>query len=339
MKVVEIQKPGAPEVLVPGMRPDPVAGIGEVLIRVAASGVNRPDVLQRTGSYPVPPGASDIPGLEVAGVIEAGDPAAMASAGLAIGDRVCALVAGGGYAERCVAPAGQCLPVPHGLSDVEAASLPETFFTVWSNVFDRARLQAGEVLLVQGGTSGIGVTAIQMAKALGATVIATAGSDDKRAACLALGADHAINYKTKDFVAEVKRLTDGAGVNVVLDMVAGGYVAREIECLAEDGRLVIIAVQGGVKSEFNAGLVLRKRLTVTGSTLRPRPVEFKAAIAKALKAKVWSLIESGHIKPVIHSVFDALAVGDDLPSGAARAHALMESNQHIGKIVLTWGDA
>jgi NADPH2:quinone reductase len=339
MKVVEIQKPGAPEVLVPGVRPDPVAGIGEVLIRVAASGVNRPDVLQRTGSYPVPPGASDIPGLEVAGVIEAGDPAAMDSAGLAIGDRVCALVAGGGYAERCVAPAGQCLPVPHGLSDVEAASLPETFFTVWSNVFDRARLQAGEVLLVQGGTSGIGVTAIQMAKALGAMVIATAGSDDKCAACLALGADHAINYKTQDFVAEVKRLTDGAGVNVVLDMVAGGYVAREIECLAEDGRLVLIAVQGGVKSEFNAGLVLRKRLTVTGSTLRPRPVEFKAAIAKALKAKVWSLIESGHIKPVIHSVFDALAVGDDLPSGAARAHALMESNQHIGKIVLTWGDA
>jgi NADPH2:quinone reductase len=339
MKVVEIQKPGAPEVLVPGVRPDPVAGIGEVLIRVAASGVNRPDVLQRTGSYPVPPGASDIPGLEVAGVIEAGDPAAMDSAGLAIGDRVCALVAGGGYAERCVAPAGQCLPVPHGLSDVEAASLPETFFTVWSNVFDRARLQAGEVLLVHGGTSGIGVTTIQMAKALGAMVIATAGSDDKCAACLALGADHAINYKTQDFVAEVKRLTDGAGVNVVLDMVAGGYVAREIECLAEDGRLVIIAVQGGVKSEFNAGLVLRKRLTVTGSTLRPRPVEFKAAIAKALKAKVWSLIESGHIKPVIHSVFDALAVGDDLPSGAARAHALMESNQHIGKIVLTWGDA
>ncbi|MBK6359493.1 NAD(P)H-quinone oxidoreductase [Candidatus Skiveiella danica] len=339
MKVVEIQKPGAPEVLVPGVRQDPVAGIGEVLIRVAASGVNRPDVLQRTGSYPVPPGASDIPGLEVAGVIEAGDPAAMDSAGLAIGDRVCALVAGGGYAERCVAPAGQCLPVPHGLSDVEAASLPETFFTVWSNVFDRARLQAGEVLLVQGGTSGIGVTAIQMAKALGAMVIATAGSDDKCAACLALGADHAINYKTQDFVAEVKRLTDGAGVNVVLDMVAGGYVAREIECLAEDGRLVLIAVQGGVKSEFNAGLVLRKRLTVTGSTLRPRPVEFKAAIAKALKAKVWSLIESGHIKPVIHSVFDALAVGDDLPSGAARAHALMESNQHIGKIVLTWGDA
>jgi len=339
MQAIEISSFGGPDVLRPGERAAPVAGAGEVLIRVAASGVNRPDVLQRTGNYPVPPGASDIPGLEVAGIIESGDAAAMAAAGLKTGDRVCALVAGGGYAQLCVAPVGQCLPVPRGLTDIEAASLPETFFTVWSNVFDRARLQAGEVLLVQGGTSGIGVTAIQMAKALGAMVIATAGSDDKCAACLALGADHAINYKTQDFVAEVKRLTDGAGVNVVLDMVAGGYVAREIECLAEDGRLVLIAVQGGVKSEFNAGLVLRKRLTVTGSTLRPRPVEFKAAIAKALKAKVWSLIESGHIKPVIHSVFDALAVGDDLPSGAARAHALMESNQHIGKIVLTWGDA
>ncbi len=339
MKVVEIQKPGAPEVLVPGVRPDPVAGPGEVLIRVAASGVNRPDVLQRLGLYPVPPGASDIPGLEVAGVIVGGDADAMVSAGLRIGDRVCALVAGGGYADHCVAPAGQCLPVPHGLSDIEAASLPETFFTVWSNVFDRARLQAGEVLLVQGGTSGIGVTAIQMAKALGATVIATAGSDGKCAACLALGADHAVNYKTQDFVAEVKRLTGGAGVNVVLDMVAGSYVTREIECLSEDGRLVIIAVQGGVNSEFNAGLVLRRRLTITGSTLRPRPVAFKAAIAQALKDKVWPQIEAGRIKPVIHSVFDAQAAAEGFPSGAARAHALMESNQHIGKIVLTWGDA
>ncbi len=339
MKVVEIQKPGAPEVLVPGVRPDPVAGPGEVLIRVAASGVNRPDVLQRLGLYPVPPGASDIPGLEVAGVIVDGDADAMVSAGLRIGDRVCALVAGGGYADHCVAPAGQCLPVPHGLSDIEAASLPETFFTVWSNVFDRARLQAGEVLLVQGGTSGIGVTAIQMAKALGATVIATAGSDGKCAACLALGADHAVNYKTQDFVAEVKRLTGGAGVNVVLDMVAGSYVTREIECLSEDGRLVIIAVQGGVNSEFNAGLVLRRRLTITGSTLRPRPVAFKAAIAQALKDKVWPQIEAGRIKPVIHSVFDAQAAAEGFPSGAARAHALMESNQHIGKIVLTWGDA
>lgn len=339
MKVVEIQKAGAPEVLVPGVRPDPVAGPGEVLIRVAASGVNRPDVLQRQGFYPVPPGASDIPGLEVAGVIEGGDGDALVTAGLKIGDRVCALVAGGGYADLCVAPAGQCLPVPARLSDVEAASLPETFFTVWSNVFDRARLQAGEVLLVQGGTSGIGVTAIQMAKALGATVIVTAGSDDKCAACLALGADHAVNYKTQDFVAEVKRLTGGAGVNVVLDMVAGSYVTREIECLAEDGRLVIIAVQGGVNSEFNAGLVLRRRLTITGSTLRPRPVAFKAAIAQALKDKVWPLIEAGRIKPVIHSVFDAQAATEGFPSGAARAHALMESNQHIGKIVLTWGGA
>lgn len=328
MKAVEITSFGGPEVLRLGERPEPVAGEGEVLIRVAASGINRPDVLQRTGNYPVPPGASDIPGLEVAGEIVAGDAAAMAAAGLALGDRVCALVAGGGYAQLCVAPVGQCLPVPAGLSDVQAASLPETFFTVWSNVFDRARLQAGETLLIQGGTSGIGVTAIQLAKALGATVIATAGSDDKCAACLALGADHAINYKTADFAQEAKRLTDGRGVDVILDMVAGAYVSREIECLAEDGRLVIIAVQGGIKSEINAGLVLRKRLTVTGSTLRPRPVAFKAAIAQALRAKVWPLLERGAIKPVIHSVFPA--------AEAAQAHALMESNQHVGKIVLTW---
>jgi NADPH2:quinone reductase len=339
MKVIEIRGVGAPEVLVPGERPVPEAGPGEVLIRVTASGVNRPDVLQRTGHYPVPPGASDIPGLEVAGVIASGDAQALAAAGLSVGDRVCALVAGGGYAEFCVAPVGQCLPVPRGLSDVEAASLPETFFTVWSNVYDRARLAPGETLLVQGGSSGIGVTAIQMAKALGATVIVTAGSDDKCAACLALGADHAINYKSADFVSEVRRLTEGAGVNVVLDMVAGAYVAREIECLAEDGRLVIIAVQGGVKSEFNAGLVLRKRLTVTGSTLRPRPLAFKAAIAQALRAKVWPLIEGGQVKPVVHSVFPAWDAGDGLPSGAARAHALMESNQHVGKIVLTWSQS
>ena len=339
MKVIEIRSYGAPEVLIPGERPDPAAGPGELLIRVTASGVNRPDVLQRTGNYPVPPGASDIPGLEVAGVIQSGDAEAMLAAGLAVGDRVCALVAGGGYAELCVAPVGQCLPVPHGLSDMEAASLPETFFTVWSNVFDRAGLQSGEVLLIQGGSSGIGVTAIQMAKALGAMVIVTAGSDEKCAACIALGADHAINYKATDFVAEVKALTAGAGVNVVLDMVAGAYVAREVDCLAEDGRLVIIALQGGIKSEFNAGLVLRKRLTITGSTLRPRPVSFKAAIAQALKARVWPLIESGHIKPVIHSVFPALSAGGGLPSGAARAHALMESNQHVGKIVLTWSEA
>ena len=328
MQVIEISSFGAPDVLRLNVRATPVHNAGEVLIRVSASGVNRPDVLQRTGNYPVPPGASDIPGLEVAGVIVEGDLQAMALAGFKLGDRVCALVAGGGYAALCVAPIGQCLPVPKGLSDIEAASLPETFFTVWSNVFERAYLQKGETLLIQGGSSGIGVTAIQMAKALGATVIVTAGTDDKCAACLALGADHAINYKTADFVEEVKKLTNGLGVNVILDMVAGSYVAREIMCLAEDGRLVIIAVQGGVKAEFNAGLVLRKRLTITGSTLRPRSLEFKTAIAQALKDKVWPLVISGAIKPVIHSTFAA--------ADAAAAHTLMESNAHVGKIVLTW---
>ena len=336
MKCIEIREYGAPEVLVPAERATPVAGAGEVLIRVSASGVNRPDVLQRTGNYPVPPGASDLPGLEVAGVIESGDAAAMAQAGFKVGDRVCALVAGGGYAEYCVAPVAQCLPVPRGLTDVEAASLPETFFTVWSNVFDRGRLQKGETLLVQGGTSGIGVTAIQLGKAAGATVIVTAGSDEKCAAALDLGADHAINYKATDFAEEVKKLTGGQGVDVILDMVAGDYVKREVECLAEDGRLVIIAVQGGIKSEFNAGLVLRRRLTITGSTLRPRPVAFKGAIAQALKKTVWPWLESGVVKPVIHSVFAASEAGDGLPSGAARAHALMQSGDHVGKIVLTW---
>lgn len=336
MNVIEIQSYGEPGVLVPAVRPDPVPGVGELLIRVSASGVNRPDVLQRKGAYPVPPGASDIPGLEVSGVVISGDLEAMAHAGLSVGDRVCALVAGGGYAQLCVAPVVQCLPVPQGLDDVQAAALPETFFTVWSNVFDRGHLQAGETLLIQGGSSGIGVTAIQMAKAAGATVIVTAGSDDKCQACLALGADHAINYKTTDFVAEIMRLTAGAGVDVILDMVAGDYVAREIEALAEDGRLVIIAVQGGVQSAFNAGLVLRRRLTITGSTLRPRPVAFKAAIGMALRNKVWPWLSSGRIKPVIHCVFDALSAVSGLPSGAAQAHALMESGQHVGKIVLTW---
>ena len=336
MKCIEIREYGAPEVLVPAERATPVAGAGEVLIRVSASGVNRPDVLQRTGNYPVPPGASDLPGLEVAGVIESGDAAAMAQAGFKVGDRVCALVAGGGYAEYCVAPVAQCLPVPRGLTDVEAASLPETFFTVWSNVFDRGRLQKGETLLVQGGTSGIGVTAIQLGKAAGATVIVTAGSDEKCAAALDLGADHAINYKATDFAEEVKKLTGGQGGDVILDMVAGDYVKREVECLAEDGRLVIIAVQGGIKAEFNAGLVLRRRLTITGSTLRPRPVAFKGAIAQALKKTVWPWLESGVVKPVIHSVFAATEAGDGLPSGAARAHALMQSGDHVGKIVLTW---
>ena len=328
MRAVEISSFGAPDVLRLGQRPVPQPGVGELLIRVAASGINRPDVLQRAGHYAPPPGASDLPGLEVAGVIEAGDTQAMASAGLKVGVRVCALVAGGGYAQWCVAPVGQCLPVPAGLNDIEAASLPETFFTVWSNVFDRGRLQAGEFLLMQGGSSGIGVTAIQLARAWGATVIVTAGSDEKCAACIELGASYAINYKTQDFVAEVQRITNGRGVNVVLDMVAGDYVAREVECLAEDGRLVIIAVQGGVKSSFNAGLVLRRRLTITGSTLRPRSVEFKTAIAQSLRSQVWPLIEQGKVRPVIYQTFDA---GD-----AAAAHALMESNQHTGKIVLTW---
>ena len=337
MNAIEIASFGAPDVLLATVRPLPVAGAGELLIRVHASGVNRPDVLQRTGNYPVPPGASDLPGLEVAGVIESGDANAMAAAGFKVGDRVCALVAGGGYAEFCVAPVVQCLPSPANLSDVEAASLPETFFTVWSNVFERAGLQKGETLLIQGGSSGIGVTAIALAKALGSSVIVTAGSDEKCQACLAMGADYAINYKTADFVAEVKRITAGAGVNVILDMVAGSYVAREIECMAEDGRLVVIAVQGGIKSEINAGLVLRRRLTISGSTLRPRPIAFKAAIAQALKQKVWPLLASGAVKPVIHSVFDA--VGDASGSGATKAHALMESNQHIGKIVLTWKHA
>ena len=328
MQAVEISAFGGPQVLRLGERPVPQPGAGELLIRVTASGINRPDVLQRMGHYAPPPGTSDLPGLEVAGVVESGDAEAMAQAGLRVGDRVCALVAGGGYAQWCVAPVVQCLPVPAGFSDIEAASLPETFFTVWSNVFDRGRLQAGESLLVQGGTSGIGVTAMQLARAWGATVIATAGSDEKCAACLQWGAHHAINYKSQDFVAEVQRITGGKGVDVVLDMVAGDYVAREVECLAEDGRLVIIAVQGGVKSGFNAGLVLRRRLTITGSTLRPRSVAFKGAIARALREQVWPLLESGRVRPVIHSTFAAAQAGD--------AHALMESNQHIGKIVLTW---
>lgn len=329
MKAVEIARYGAPEVLRACERPQPIAGAGELRICVRASGVNRPDVLQRLGHYAAPPGASDIPGLEVAGVIDQGDAAELAAAGFKLGERVCALVAGGGYAQYCVAPIGQCLPVPAGLSDVEAASLPEAFFTVWSNLIDRAHLQPGESVLIQGGTSGIGISAIQLAKAMGATVYATAGNDDKCAACIALGADAAINYKTHDFAAELTHLTGGVGVDVILDMVAGSYVAREVQCLKDDGRLVIIAVQGGVQSEFNAGLVLRKRLTVTGSTLRARPTAFKAAIAQACLQQVWPLLEARRIKPVIYATLAA----DD----AAQAHALMESNAHIGKIVLTWG--
>lgn len=328
MRAIAMTAFGGPEVLVETTRPDPVPAAGELLVRVGASGINRPDVLQRKGAYAPPPGASDLPGLEIAGTIVGGDAADMAAAGFKLGDRVCALVAGGGYAELCPAPIAQCLPVPAGLSDIEAASLPETFFTVWSNVFDRGRLQAGETLLVQGGSSGIGVTAIQLAKAMGAKVLVTAGSDDKVAACVALGADVGINYKTQDFVAEVKAATGGKGADVVLDMVAGDYVAREVQCVADDGRIVIIAVQGGVNSGFNAGELLRRRITITGSTLRPRPIAFKGAIAAALRATVWPLIEAGRIKPVISRVFPA--------AQAAQAHALMESSQHVGKIVLDW---
>jgi NADPH:quinone reductase len=330
MRAIEITAPGGPEVLKPCTRSVPRAQPGELLIAVQASGVNRPDVLQRKGLYPMPPGVSDLPGLEVAGTVAAGAPDDLAAAGLALGDPVCALLAGGGYAEFCVAPAGQCLPVPRGLSMVQAASLPETFFTVWQNVFHIAGLQPGETLLVQGGSSGIGVTAIQLAKARGATVIVTAGSDDKCVACVKLGADHAINYRSQDFAAEVRRITDKRGVNVVLDMVAGDYVAREVECLADDGRLAIIAVQGGVKAQVDVGLVLRKRLAITGSTLRPRSVVYKTELARALKAEVWPLLSSGQIRPVIHHVFAA--------DEAAAAHALMETSTHVGKIVLNWQD-
>jgi NADPH2:quinone reductase len=327
MRAIEITTPGGPEVLQACERPAPEPKAGELLIAVQASGVNRPDVLQRKGLYPMPPGVSDLPGLEIAGTVAGGAPEDLAAAGLKLGDAVCALVAGGGYAELCVAPAGQCLPVPQGLNMVEAASLPETFFTVWQNVFAIAKLQPGETLLVQGGSSGIGVTAIQLAKALGSRVIVTAGSDQKCAACIAIGADHAINYRTQDFVAEVKRIT-GRGADVVLDMVAGEYVGREIECLAEEGRLAIIATQGGNAAQIDAGLVLRKRLSITGSTLRPRSIAYKAALAKDLRAKVWPLIEAGSVKPIIHQVFAA--------AKAAEAHALMESSTHVGKIVLTW---
>lgn len=331
MRAVEFDGFGGPQVLRLAERPVPVAGPGEVLIRVAASGINRPDVLQRLGQYPVPPGASDLPGLEVAGTVAGGDDDALREAGLAVGDRVCALVAGGGYAEWCVAPAGQCLPVPRGWSDVEAAGLPETVFTVWSNVFDRAGLKPGETLLVQGGSSGIGVTAIQLAKAHGATVIVTAGSDEKCAACTALGADAAINYRTTDFADAVKRLTGGRGADVILDMVAGPYVARELTCLADDGRLVIIAVQGGRDAQIDCGAVLRRRLTICGSTLRPRPVAFKAAIARAVHRTVWPWLEAGRVKPVVHRVF--------APAEAAAAHELMESNAHVGKLVIDWAAA
>ena len=323
MRAIEIIKPGAPDVLTPCDRPIPAVKAGEVLIKVHAAGVNRPDVLQRTGNYPVPPGASDIPGLEVAGEIVDGD---LGGSGFAKGDMVCALVQGGGYAEYCAAPVSQCLPVPKGWSAIEAASLPETFFTVYSNVFERARLGEGETLLVQGGSSGIGVTAIQMATALGHRVFATAGTDDKCRACESLGAERGINYRTEDFVEVVKSLTGGKGANVIIDMVAGDYVNREINCLADDGRIVVIALLGGAKGEINFGEIMRRRLTITGSTLRPRPVAFKQDIAQKLRQRIWPLLESGKIKPVIFKTFPL--------EQAAQAHALMESSTHVGKIML-----
>jgi NADPH:quinone reductase len=323
VKAIEISRFGAPDVLQVCERAIPQVLAGEVLIKVYAAGVNRPDVLQRLGYYPVPPGASDLPGLEVAGEIVDGD---IGGSGFNKGDLVCALVQGGGYAEYCTAPVRQCLPIPEGLTALEAASLPETFFTVWSNVFDRARLEKGQSLLVQGGTSGIGVTAIQLASALGHRVFATAGTDEKCRACEALGAVRGINYRTEDFAQVIKDETGGRGVDVILDMVAGDYVPREVECLADDGRIAIIALLGGAKASIDLGQVLRRRLTITGSTLRPRSVDFKAGIANSLRQYVWPLIEAGRIKPVIHSVFSL--------EKAAQAHAMMETSTHVGKIVL-----
>jgi len=324
MRAVEVSKPGGPEVLRPVERPLPSPKPSEILVKVAAAGVNRPDVLQRMGNYPVPPDASDLPGLEIAGeVVATGSAVKMWKPG----DKVCALVHGGGYAEYCVTPEVQALPIPKGLSATEAASLPETFFTVWANVYDRAGLKPGESLLVQGGSSGIGVSAIQMAAATGNRVFATAGSDEKCAACVKLGAEKAFNYKTQDFLAEVKTATGGKGVNVILDMVGGDYVPKELKCLADDGRLVFIAFLRGPKTELDINEVMRRRLTISGSTLRPRPVEFKGTIARNLRERIWPLIEAGRIRPVIYKTF---ALAD-----AAEAHRLMESSQHIGKIVLT----
>lgn len=328
MTAIEIREPGGPEVLVAGTRPLPEAGPGEVLIKVAAAGVNRPDVLQRLGGYPPPPGASDIPGLEIAGrIVALGTPGDAEQPAWALGDQVTALVTGGGYAEYCAAPAAQCLAVPKGLDPSEAAAIPETFFTVWSNVFDRGGLKPGESFLVHGGSSGIGTTAIQLARAMGARVFTTAGSADKCRACETLGAERAINYRDEDFVAVVKQATGGKGLDVILDMVGGGYVQRNIDALAPDGRLVYIAFLGGPKVQVNLLPVMLKRLTITGSTLRARSVAFKAAIAGQLKQRVWPLIEAGQVKPVMAERF---ALAD-----AAAAHRLMESSSHIGKIVLT----
>jgi putative PIG3 family NAD(P)H quinone oxidoreductase len=328
MTAIEIARFGGPEVLTPATRPVPRPQEGEILIKVAAAGVNRPDILQRTGGYAPPPGASDLPGLEIAGTV-----AALGSGvtGWNPGDTVCALVAGGGYAEYCAAPAPQCLPVPKALDMIQAAGLPETFFTVWTNVFDRGRLKPGESFLVHGGSSGIGTTAIQLAHAFGARVFTTAGSAEKCAACRALGADLAVDYRTEDFVGAVGAATDGKGVDVILDMVGGDYIKRNLKILAVEGRLVQIAFLQGSTVELNLAQLMVKRQTLTGSTLRPRSVAEKGAIAASLREKVWPLLEAGRIKPLIHATFPL--------ADAAGAHRLMESSAHIGKIVLTAGGA
>lgn len=324
MTVVEIAEPGGPEQLKPAKRAVPQPGDQEVLVRVAAAGVNRPDVMQRQGRYPPPAGASDLPGLEVAGEIVA---LGAKVSGLSLGDKVTALLAGGGYAEYAVAAAPLCLPVPSGISMMEAAAIPETFFTVWTNLFDRGRCKAGDNVLVHGGTSGIGTTAIQLAAAWGARVFATAGSEDKARACERLGAVRGINYRTEDFVEVIRTATAGAGIDVTLDMVAGSYVARNLEIAALEGRVVTISLLGGSRAEVNMGLILTKRLTLTGSTLRSRTVAQKAEVAEAVRKNVWPLLAAGRVRPVIHATFPL--------AEASEAHRLMETSNHIGKIVLT----
>ena len=324
MTVVEIAAPGGPEQLKPARRPVPQPGEGEVLVRVAAAGVNRPDVMQRQGRYPPPPGASDLPGLEIAGEIVALGPKVT---GKSVGDAVTALLPGGGYAAYAVAAAPLCLPVPQGISMVEAAAIPETFFTVWTNLFDRGRCKPGETVLIHGGTSGIGTTAIQLAAAWGARVFATAGSDDKARACERLGAVRGINYRTEDFVEVMRAQTGGKGVDVILDMVAGSYVPRNLDIAALEGRIVVISLLGGSRAEINMGLILTKRLTLTGSTLRARTVAQKAEVADAVHKNIWPLLSAGRVRPVIHATFPL--------AEAAEAHRLMETSNHIGKIVLT----
>jgi len=324
MTVVEIAAPGGPDELKLATRPTPEPGQNEVLVRVAAAGVNRPDVMQRQGRYPPPPGASDIPGLEIAGEVVALGPGA---SGVALGDRVTALLPGGGYAAYAVAAAPLCLPVPANLSMIEAAAIPETFFTVWTNLFDRGGLKAGETVLIHGGTSGIGTTAIQLAHAWGARVFATAGTPDKARACERLGAARGIDYHAEDFVEMVRKETDGKGVNVILDMVAAAYLARNLDALAVEGRLVVISLIGGARAELNLNTIMSKRLTLTGSTLRIRSVAQKAAVADGVRRHVWPLIAAGRVKPVVHATFPL--------AQASEAHRLMESSKHIGKIVLT----